>query len=556
MTFIYKKEHSTSVLAEQTRMLFSATTLSSIATTANGGLLLIALWDIVNHVHLTIWFVCLSCITAGRIALHRAYTKTEIEAKQIYQWTNRFSIGVVLIATAWAAAPIFLFPTTSIEHQVFLAFVLAGLCAGAVTTLSFLKTTVLIYLSFCLIPIGIQFIRSGSDISLFMGVLTIFFFLITATSALRIYNNTNENILVRFKSVENENALRESEARFRSIFDSASLGIVHYDQHDIIRSYNPAFSKITHYDDSIQGKYVRQVFTEPEAIRVMQATHSGREGIFTGEIRFLGKNNPVPVRVHFRGITETTGTPMGGVAIVEDLTEDMRVEKLKNEFVSTVSHELRTPLTAIKGSLDLLSMDNIKQQPQMVDELLSNARRNSDRLLNLINDILDIDKIKQGKLEYKIERTELMPLIEQTISANEPFAQQHDIHFSICNRLDDIYIDVDGLRLQQVLTNLLSNAAKFSETSSSVEVSLEEHGDNEISIAVKDYGCGIPEEFHDRIFTKFSQHDGSDIRKVGGTGLGLNISKAIVEHHHGRLEFDSTQGEGSTFYVILPIAKL
>lgn len=553
MIFIKNSDYSDAVLAEQTRMLYNASTMSSIATIANGSILVVALWSVVDHFSLVAWYACLIVITIGRIRLNKAYKKSRFTIEDAPTWANRFILGTCLISVVWGAASIFIFPVSSFEHQVFLAFILAGMCAGAVTTLSFLKVTILVYLSLALIPIIIQFLLAGTGLSVPMGIMSIFFFIITSTSALRIYKSTAENIVIRFKSIEDEKALRESEARFRSIFDSAPLGIVHYDQSDIVQSYNTALAKIINQGDVIQGKNVSQLFADQQAMQTMMSSRNGGEAVFTGEIKLLENEYVLPVRIHFRGIVDDNGDPVGGVAIVEDRSDDMRVEKLKNEFVSTVSHELRTPLTAIKGSLDLLSTDVVKQQSEMSDELLANARRNSERLLNLINDILDIDKIKHGKLEYKIERTELMPLIEQAVASNEPYGRQHNVTFKVTKRDDALLIDVDGFRLVQVLTNLMSNAAKFSPDNSVVEIMVEEQlSDETVVIAVKDYGCGIAEEFHDKIFKKFSQVDGSDIRKVGGSGLGLNISKAIVEYHEGQLTFDSAPGEGTTFYVVLP----
>lgn len=552
---LYRENNSNAVLAEQTRMLYSASTPSSIATIANGSILVIALWSAVEQSHLILWYCSLVIVTLGRLLLNRTYNNSSTHLENADTWSKRFILGTCLISCIWAASPLFLFPSDSFGHQVFLAFVLAGMCAGAVTTLSYLRITILTYLTLVLLPVAIQFIRVGSDLSLTMGIMTVFFYLITASSGIRIYKNTAENILIRFKSVENEKALRESETRYRSIVDSAPLGIIHYDQHETILSCNPAFSRLTNHNNTITGKRLNQVFSDPEAMRIMTSTRTGGENIYTGNIMLPGGTEPTPLRIHFRGIIGDNDELVGGVAIVEDRSNDTRIERLQNEFISTVSHELRTPLTAIKGALDLLSTDPVKQQPEMSNELLSNARRNSDRLLNLINDILDLDKIKQGKMQYNIQRTELMPLIEQAVATNVTYGKQHNVEFKILNHIDGIYVDIDTMRISQVLTNLLSNAAKFSSDNSSVEITVKDHSENNsVCIAVKDYGCGIPEEFHDRIFRKFSQYDGSDIRKVGGTGLGLNISKAIIEYHQGTISFESEANQGTTFYVNLPKA--
>lgn len=242
----------------------------------------------------------------------------------------------------------------------------------------------------------------------------------------------------------------------------------------------------------------------------------------------------------------------GGVlVIVRNISEQKRVNRLKQEFISTVSHELRTPLTSIRGALGLISGGAIGDIPPKMKDMITIALRNSEHLTLLINDILDIEKIEQGKMNFDFKTIEIMPIIEQSIANNQAYAQRLDVTLKIKQALPDCSVNVDSERLNQVLSNLLSNAAKFSPAESTIEVSVIKNK-GLVRVEVRDYGRGIPVTFHDRIFSKFSQADSSDTRSQGGSGLGLAISKAIIEQMHGTIGFRS-ETQGTTFYFELPI---
>ncbi|MGH8805579.1 MAG: PAS domain-containing sensor histidine kinase, partial [Polaromonas sp.] len=242
---------------------------------------------------------------------------------------------------------------------------------------------------------------------------------------------------------------------------------------------------------------------------------------------------------------------LGYVGTLEDISERKKVERMKNEFVSTVSHELRTPLTSIMGALGLLTGGVGGALPGQTRALVEIAGKNSARLVRLINDILDIEKIESGRMQFKLQRCELQPLVEQAIMANSAYAEQFDVSFVLVEALPGAQVMVDADGLTQVMTNLMGNAAKFSPLGGRVDLRLTREGDM-IRFAVTDRGPGIPEAFRDKVFEKFSQADSSDSRQKGGTGLGLSISKAIVEAMHGRIGFVSQFGAGSTFHVDLP----
>jgi len=238
------------------------------------------------------------------------------------------------------------------------------------------------------------------------------------------------------------------------------------------------------------------------------------------------------------------------LAVVIDISERKRMDRLKDEFVSTVSHELRTPLTSIAGSLGLLVGGAAGELPQAAMRLIGIAQSNSQRLVRLINDILDIEKIESGQIVFKFRRMDTRALVEQAIEANRGYADG----FNVRVRLDaapagDIYVDAD--RMAQVLTNLLSNAIKFSPPDNEVVIGIEDR-DGTIRVTVRDHGPGIPDEFRPRIFEKFGQADASAARKKGGTGLGLSIARQIVLRLGGTVGFEDAPDGGTIFFVELP----
>jgi signal transduction histidine kinase len=240
------------------------------------------------------------------------------------------------------------------------------------------------------------------------------------------------------------------------------------------------------------------------------------------------------------------------VAIVRDVTDVKRVERLKTEFVATVSHELRTPLTSIRGSLGLIAAGVTGELSAQTATMVHIAYQNSERLMQLINDLLDIEKIEASRLEFTRQPLELLPLVEQAIETNRPYGAQFGVTFTFVQPAPAVWVNGDGHRLTQVLTNLLSNAAKFSPPDDSVRIAVTAH-DQTVRVAVTNHGPAIAESFRDRIFMKFAQADASDTRKRGGTGLGLSISKAIIERLDGVISYETGDATGTTFYFDLPV---
>ena len=349
-----------------------------------------------------------------------------------------------------------------------------------------------------------------------------------------------------------------SERRQRSILENMVDGLITIDNQGLIQSFNSAAVSLFGYQpNEVIGHNIKILMPEP-----YQSEHDGYLHNYhqTGKKKIIGIGREVeglrkdgstfPLELAVSEMVVAGETVFTGV--VRDITERKQMDRMKNEFISTVSHELRTPLTSIRGSLGLLSSGTVGELPESANEMLKIASNNTERLLLLINDILDIQKIESGKMSFKFKSVELSSFIEQAIIEHAEYGKQHGVKFVLGEMLKKVHVYADKDRLMQVMGNLLSNAAKFSTGGDNVDISVAMHHSDRIRISVTDYGSGIPEEFQPKLFERFTQSDSSDTRTKGGTGLGLSITKVIIEKHGGLIGFVSKEGIGSTFYIELP----
>jgi len=373
--------------------------------------------------------------------------------------------------------------------------------------------------------------------------------------------NTCTQIVEAYKAEQTrlkiEMLVREREIRMRTVVNNVTEGIITTNDKGIIESFNPAA-------ENLFGYLATEVISKNISLLVPDSHSASHDRYIANYLRH-GKSHIVGLGREVEGKRkdgsvfplEVTVSEMWVegermfCSVMRDITERKKLDKMKDEFVSTVSHELRTPLTSIRGSLGVLASGKLGEFPAKASNLLNIANNNSERLLFLINDLLDMEKLASGKMEFQYKPLELNNFLQEAVEANQGYGEQYSVNFIISKSQQDLLIYADRNRMMQVLSNLLSNAAKFSPEGSSVEISAVLNNDI-IRISVSDHGSGIPEEFQSQIFERFTQVDGSSTRSVGGTGLGLNIAKAIVEKHCGKIGFTSHSGGGTTFYVDLP----
>ncbi|MEK0082352.1 PAS domain S-box protein [Benzoatithermus flavus] len=355
-----------------------------------------------------------------------------------------------------------------------------------------------------------------------------------------------------------EQDLAAAVTRMRAVLDTLVDAVITINRSGTIESANPAAERMFGYPvERLIGRNVAMLMPEPH-----RSAHDGylRRYFATGESQVIGRHRELTAQRADGSVfpIELTVAPMqldGAtmfVGIVRDITERRKVDQLKAEFVSTVSHELRTPLTSIVGSLALISGGAVGEIPERARRMIQIAHKNGERLVHLVNDILDLEKLESGRMEFDLEPVRLRQALEQALEANRPYADKHEVRLCLAPGADDGTALVDQHRLGQVLANLISNAVKFSPAGGEVTLGLVREGE-ELVLSVADRGRGIPDAFKSRIFGRFAQADASDTREKGGTGLGLSITKSIVERLGGRIDFESELGRGTTFFVRLPV---
>jgi len=366
--------------------------------------------------------------------------------------------------------------------------------------------------------------------------------------------------------------LARSEERVRAVVENIRDGIITIDELGFIQSVNKAAERIFLYSSEVMiGRNVSTLAAEP-----YRSAHDGylHNYVSTGRATIIGTGREVEGErsdgskfpMYLEVAELSVGSERLFLGVVRDITESKEVDRLKSEFVSTVSHELRTPLTSIKGSLGMVKSGALSD-PEQINSMIGLAANNTERLINLVNDLLDMEKLQAGRMEFDFAEVELSKLIDEALEVNQPYAAEYNVEFAYADGDADARVTGDAHRLMQVLSNLLSNAAKFSPSGGVIRVSMIA-GARSVRVEVADDGLGIPETFRERIFERFTQADSADSRQKGGTGLGLSISQAIIEKHGGGIGFDSREGggesregagdsqegAGTTFYFELPLA--
>ena len=374
--------------------------------------------------------------------------------------------------------------------------------------------------------------------------------------------------------VQAEAELYNTTALRQAILDSANFSIISTDVVGKIKIFNKGAERMLGYKaEEVVDVDIKSpgILHDPEEI-ARRAEELSKElgrtikpgfGVFAAMARagihderewtYIRKDGSrVPVMLSITAVRDVNGEIIGFLGIGSDLTERNKIDRMKSEFVSTVSHELRTPLTSIRGALGLVLGKGAKDLPPKIIRMLETANRNSERLTFLINDILDLEKIKAGKLEFQLEAVNLETLAKRAIDENEAYADSHHVKLKLSFNADDsTTVRVDEQRLLQVFANLISNAVKYSPEGDVIEITTTSIN-GRVRVSVIDNGPGIPVEFRSRIFGRFAQADSSDTREKGGTGLGLTTTKAIIEQLGGSIDFNSEPGNGAEFFFELP----
>ena len=346
------------------------------------------------------------------------------------------------------------------------------------------------------------------------------------------------------------------QARLASIVESSNDAIVGKSIQGVISSWNPAAERLFGWSSAeMIGNTISPLLPddkrEEDAANLSRVLSGEKVGEFE-TVRLCKDGRAIDVALTCSLMLDEQGQAIGVSVIYRDISQRKEVEKRLSEFYSTISHELRSPLTSIRGALSLIDDKIIDMGSDECYEMIGVARSSSERLVRLINDILDIKKIEAGKLELKLEKIDATTLVARAVAGMDGLARAENIQL-IQDIAFSATVDVDIDRIIQVLTNLISNAIKFSNDGGCVIVGLHLQSDSQLRFSVADHGAGIPVHLQSRLFQRFQQVDSSDTRPKEGTGLGLALSKAIVEEHKGLIGVYSSPATGSTFWFDLPV---
>jgi PAS domain S-box-containing protein len=525
------------------------------------------------------WGGLVALLSAARAFLYWGYRRAKDKVAEAEQWLRWLGISALATGATWGFAGAVFFPSHADEQQVFLAFLLALLVGGGIPIYAVSWVIYAVYAAGILFPFAYVLATFGNRLFAEISLIVPAFYLVNVGIAYRLNRVFNSGYRLRHaygkltedytalnqrleqQLVELEEARRQVEASGRKLAlfaERSPIAVFEFDFEGRILSANPAAETLFGYSASeLVGRHgTETLFTTAEKDGVAERW---REMMKSREPRF-GLRAESQRRDGAEITCEWSLTPLINpenrvISVIvqgRDITQQLEAERMKQEFTSTLSHELRTPLTSIIGSLQLINSGVLGEVDKDVMELTTIAERNGQRLLDLINDILDVEKIESGKLNLYPEPLALGELLAESLALNRGFADRFHVRLATSGDLAPVTVNADRKRLLQIMTNLLSNAAKFSPEGATVAVTMEMQG-GDVRVGVHDSGPGIPESFRNRIFGRFAQADMSYTRQKGGTGLGLSICKRLLEMMGGKIGFSPRDGGGTTFWFDLPV---
>jgi len=567
------------VLADRVEQLYSQMPIGILVTLVIGAIATYELWDTRTRDLVLFWWGLVLLVTAARAALYLGYRAATNKLAEARQWLRWLAISALANGANWGFAGAVFFPSHTDEQQVFLAFLLAGIASAGIPTYAASWPMFAMYSGAIVMPFTYVLANFGNRLFAEIALLVPLFYFVNVGIAYRLnqvffsgyrlrhaYGRLTEDYTALNKRLEQqlvelEEARRQVEASGRKLAlfaERAPIAVLELDAGGHVQ-------RINHTAENLFGWSSQELADRNASVKILVRPEYHAE--FDEQWRqLMASRTPLahlrirnPRRDGIELVCEWNVTPLvnpdgavvGVIAQGQDITRQMEAEKLKKEFTSTLSHELRTPLTSIIGSLQLINSGVLGDVDKEVAELTGVAERNGQRLLDLINDILDIEKIESGNLTMVPEVIALDELVDEALVLNEGFAERFHVRLEKRGALLSTRVSADRKRLLQVMTNLLSNAAKFSPGGGAVEVAMEDLGER-VRVSVLDRGPGIPENFRARIFGRFAQADSSLTRQKGGTGLGLAICKRLLELMDGHIAFADREGGGTVFYFDLP----
>ena len=553
------------ILAEQTSLLYAALNNGILATLINASILILILWPDLDHDILITWATILGLVSLSRVITRHLYITGNSATEKASLWYRRFLIGTVLASLVWAGASIWLFPSDDLARQAFLTFVIGGMAAGAITSLSYTKTAIYIFLGFSLTPLILRFYTSDTELGFTMGSMLTLYLVMLVIAAKRTHSNFKQNISLRLELSKREKSLQQSENRYKNLLETATDAFFLHDLDGKILDVNQQTCRNLGYThDELINMSVSDIELRPDAeilTRKQRLKLNKGENVRTEGIQRRKDGTTFPVEISLGLVTVNNERLYS--ALVRDITERKQAEleiidakekaehanQAKTQFLSSMSHELRTPMNAVLGFSQLIEM-NAKDDD--TKDNIQEVIKAGNHLLELINQVLDLSKIESEIIDLSFDQYNIQDLVKECISTIKPIADKRLI--AIENNIDaslNIMVSVDKGRFKQILLNLLSNAIKYNNEKGKIVIDCVCRDDKTLRLSVTDTGNGLTPEQQTHIFKPFDRA-GSENSGISGTGLGLVISKDLINRMNGTIDFESEAGKGSTFWIQLP----
>jgi len=677
------------ILAQQTLQIYASVNNALIASFINASILVVVLWPVIDHGILLIWLAAISFVTLARGISAYQYKKAAPPPEKTPIWSRRFIIETWLAALVWGASAIWLFPVDDLARQVFLAFVIGGMAAAAVTNLSHIKLVVYPYLVFTLTPLLIQFFYREAELGVEMGFMITLYLVMLLLAANRNHTNIKQNICLHIESIERERSLQQSERRYETLLETATdafflydlegklvdvnqqacrnlgytrdellnmsvsdieiapeqemfkqqlwpkldkgknlhiegihrrkdgttfpvdislgliqmgndnlfsvlvrditerkqaeeyirnsqqrmalhvqstpLGVIEWDKNFCVTEWNPAAETIFGFKkEEALGRHAKELIIPNDVIdhvdEIWKKLLALENGLRSTNENITRDGNVIVCEWYNTPLINETGEVIAVASLVQDITQQKNAEaaliqakeeaenanQVKSKFLSNMSHELHTPMNAILGFSQILEFDDTLTQEQKgyVQEIINGG----SHLLYLIDEMLDLSRIKTGVLELSLEDCSLNKILDESLSLLKPLATEYDIQLiNDISSTSNFTLQVDHNRFKQVMLNLLSNAIKYNTAKGKVTLNCEVMDDNYLRINVIDVGDGLTEQEQQNLFKSFVRI--GEYKGIDGVGLGLVISKNLIEKMGGKIGFESEEGKGSCFWV-------
>jgi len=558
------------IFAEQTSQIYGSYRAALMVTIIIAPTLVFSLWPVIDHGILLIWLaeIMLLSLIRGIITYrYNAATPPPEEARLWYRW---FLVGSFLSALVWGSSSVLLFPVNDFARQVFLAFVLGGMAAGAVTSLAYMKLPFYFFICLTLIPLQIQFFLGNEEMGATMGSMITLYFIVLIMSANRTHNNIKQNIYLHINSIEREQALQQSEHRYKTLLETATDAFFLHDLEGNFLDVNQqACRDLGYTQEALLQMSISDIKVDydPKEFPQLWVNLKRTENIQIESLYRRKDGTTFPVEVSL-GIIQVGNEKLFST-LVRDVTERKQYEaallaakkaaefsnRSKTEFLANMSHELRTPLNGIIGFSQIMENQMFGEMGnERYVEYAHDIHGAGRHLLDIINDIMDISRIESGDIEFNATQINLRDTVEICVRMLEDRAQIARTPISVEISPDIPEIMADETRLKQIFLNLLFNSVKFTHAGK-ITVSAKREEDS-IIVQVTDTGEGIPKEDIHLVLKPFGQSRHSSRIAHEGVGLGLHLAKTFMEMHGGKLKLQSEVAKGTTVSLYFPTSLI